>query len=57
LETLKSKSDHPIFLALSEPGTGKSRLLDELPYIACNMFESNEELGRRIRGEDIFVFK
>ena len=48
------KLHHPLFLVLSGPGTGKSRLLDEFHRIACDTCNCQELLYKL---EEAYVFK
>jgi len=48
------KSTHPIILALSGPGTGKSRFLDELPHL-LRIYSNGKEYHERI--QRAYVFK
>ena len=56
--TLKGSVDknvHPIFLVMSGPGTGKSRLLDE--FLTLAQESCSEDVGLRTRLEKTYVFK
>ena len=51
----KTDKSHPLFLVFSGPGTGKSRLLDELPELAKKSVKSLPELHDLL--DEAFVFK
>jgi hypothetical protein len=52
----RKDKNHPLFLALSGPGTGKSRLLDELPSLARHAVCDNVELSLAISEGSAHVF-
>jgi len=54
-ENNADKQLHPLFLSLSGPGTGKSRLLDEFHLLCKNACGDTGELAARL--QDAYVFK
>ena len=52
---ITGKSEHPLLLAFSGAGTGKSRLIDEFPKLAVKATINNVELNVKLK--DAYVFK
>jgi hypothetical protein len=51
----EDKQLHPVFMVLSGPGTGKSRLLDEMPVLCCEAVPTDAAgLGNALRRAKVF---
>jgi len=52
----EDKQNHPLFLVLSGPGTGKSRMLDEMQVLLCLAAEQSKKEDLMQRMKNAYVF-